>query len=241
MPDFSPYIDLYCERTAAGVMNEPLNAISNASFVLAAWWNWRLHRAQESLVGFSTLCVLASLIGIGSFAFHTVPNTATQWLDVGAIWGFVVTLVVLLVHLATGFRWRYTGFFIIIGVGALILLYEVTGDALTANPSNANTDAFNGSLQYLPAFLALLVFSGLVSFYQHPAARNLWWAAALFSIALLFRTVDRSVCSTVPVGTHFLWHLLMGVTVGVLLRGYRVASARSQQAECYGDDETQRQ
>jgi hypothetical protein len=31
------YMDAYCERTAPGLLNEPLNAITNASFLIAAW------------------------------------------------------------------------------------------------------------------------------------------------------------------------------------------------------------
>ena len=225
MPDISAYIDLYCERTASGFMNEPVNAFSNASFVLAAWWNLRTMPTAMSSLGATLLCVLAALIGVGSFAFHTVPNTATQWLDVGAIWGFVVTFVVLLIHLATGHRWPLTVFFTAVGVSALVGFFVITGDAITANPGDADTDAFNGSLQYLPALLALLVFSALATFTHHRAKRYLWWATLLFIVALVFRTIDLSVCTNLPLGTHFLWHTLMGLMVGVLLRGFVVASA----------------
>lgn len=30
--DWMLYVDLYCERTAPGVWNEPLNALSNLAF-----------------------------------------------------------------------------------------------------------------------------------------------------------------------------------------------------------------
>lgn len=223
MSEFVTYIDLYCERTAAGFFNEPLNAISNASFVLAAWWNAAHARKSVASLNALLLCALAALIGLGSFAFHTIPNPVTQWLDVGAIWGFVVTFVVLLIHLASGHRCLRTLLFSGLGVIAVVVLFVVTGDSVTANPRDANTDAFNGSLQYLPAFLALMVFSVLATIAGHPAKRYLWMATGLFTVALMFRTIDLSICRSLPVGTHFLWHALMGLTVAVLLRGFIVA------------------
>ena len=35
-------IDLYCERTAPGLWEEPINALTNLSFFVAAWFAWRL-------------------------------------------------------------------------------------------------------------------------------------------------------------------------------------------------------
>ena len=34
--DWFRYIDIYCERTAPGFWDEPLNAVSNAAFLIAA-------------------------------------------------------------------------------------------------------------------------------------------------------------------------------------------------------------
>lgn len=32
-------------------------------------------------------------------------------------------------------------------------------------------------------------------------------------MSLFFRTIDMAVCESIPIGTHFLWHLLNGVLV----------------------------
>ena len=37
-------------------------------------------------------------------------------------------------------------------------------------------------------------------------------------MSLFFRTVDDAVCGAVPVGTHFLWHILNGVMLGWMIR-----------------------
>jgi hypothetical protein len=45
---------------------------------------------------------------------------------------------------------------------------------------------------------------------------------------LVFRTIDRAVCSSVPIGTHFIWHLLNAVVLYVLLRTAMLAAKVSR-------------
>jgi hypothetical protein len=44
--DWNAFVDNYCERTGAGFWAEPLNAISNASFLVAAALAFRLWRRR---------------------------------------------------------------------------------------------------------------------------------------------------------------------------------------------------
>ena len=44
-------------------------------------------------------------------------------------------------------------------------------------------------------------------------------AAIIFTLSLIARTVDLHLCETFPHGTHLYWHLLDGLTVGLLLQG----------------------
>lgn len=54
------YIDIYCERLAPGLLAEPLNALSNISFLIAALAIWRFARLhQEIPTGIWILIVLA--------------------------------------------------------------------------------------------------------------------------------------------------------------------------------------
>ena len=39
--DWLRVVDGYCERTGPGYWSEPLNALSNAAFLVAAWASWR--------------------------------------------------------------------------------------------------------------------------------------------------------------------------------------------------------
>lgn len=38
---FTP-VDIYCERLGPSFWAEPFNAVTNASFLIAAWFAWRL-------------------------------------------------------------------------------------------------------------------------------------------------------------------------------------------------------
>jgi hypothetical protein len=37
-------------------------------------------------------------------------------------------------------------------------------------------------------------------------------------MSLIFRSIDMAVCPELPLGTHFLWHLLNAVVLYLLLR-----------------------
>jgi hypothetical protein len=81
--DYSPglcrAVDIYCERTSPAFDAEPLNAISNVAFLVAAAAAWRLQNRHPNpaIDGFvRALCVIIAVVGIGSFTFHTI---ATRW------------------------------------------------------------------------------------------------------------------------------------------------------------------
>ncbi|MEE3069731.1 MAG: hypothetical protein VX378_01415, partial [Pseudomonadota bacterium] len=42
-------------------------------------------------------------------------------------------------------------------------------------------------------------------------------AAATSALSLVSRRIDLQVCAALPIGTHYLWHLLNGAMVGFLL------------------------
>lgn len=73
----------YCERLDGGFWAEPLNAVTNAAFLVAAlagFWLWRRQGARDMVT--LVLIGLVFAIGIGSFLFHTVPNRWTLLADV---------------------------------------------------------------------------------------------------------------------------------------------------------------
>ena len=71
--DWTRAIDAYCERTDASYWSEPVNALTNAAFLVAALIMWR---RSEGRTGGRVLSAILFSIGIGSFLFHT---HATAW------------------------------------------------------------------------------------------------------------------------------------------------------------------
>ena len=201
------YIDLYCERLAPGLTGEPLNALSNVAFFIAAWAILNLARHQQKIATEIWLLIgLMVAIGTGSTLFHTF---ATQWsnrLDV---------IPILLFQLC--FLWLYTRR--ILRIKPLFVGVLIAGFVLASQWSQQFFYLLNGSLSYAPALLIL----GSLGIYHYQQQKQepliLLAATGVLFVALFFRTLDKTICPEFPLGTHFLWHLLNGVVLYLSTRG----------------------
>lgn len=224
---FSP-VDIYCERLGPGLWAEPVNALTNLSFLLAAGLAaGTANRRGTDPMGW-LLIAMAALIGLGSGLFHTFATRWAELADTLPIWSFVALYVLAVVsrlrprplHPAT------------IGAVALAALATIaflaTGEGTPpAMPAPMPAaDPLNGSLQYAPAVLALAILAERMLRARHPQRFWLVGAALAFLLSLIFRTLDRDLCTAFPLGTHFLWHLLNGLMVGLLLQLYLRLSPR---------------
>ena len=213
-------IDLYCERTGPGLWSEPVNALTNAAFFLAAWLIWRLDRGSGSPhPAVNMLIVLLVAIGTGSTAFHVFANGETVLLDIVPIGLFIL-----------GYIWCYLRQVLAVAatpaIGILIL---TLGAALAIRPY---AELLNGSLFYAPA-LAAVSGLGLIHLLQNRRARyELPAAAGVFALALTFRTIDNQVCAAFPLGTHFLWHCLNALAAYLALRA--LVANLPHQSRCPG-------
>jgi hypothetical protein len=73
-------------------------------------------------------------------------------------------------------------------------------------------------VSYLPVPILILGYAALLRRRAPGAARGLAIGAGILGVSLVFRTVDQAVCGVVPVGTHFLWHVLNAVMLGWMIR-----------------------
>lgn len=215
-------IDLYCERSAIGFWAEPVNALSNLSFLCAGLallvlLRRRVAGGQPVSVAAILLTALVFAIGVASFLFHTFSTRLTMLADVGSIFVYELAFVALYARRVAGFSRA--------AVGWLLLVFSLLSLAFVALPR----EWLNGSLGYVPA---LLFVAGLAV--QHRAQHRrepliLHLAAFVLLLALLFRTLDAPLCPYWPIGTHFLWHLLDGLLLYLTTRAYVLneAPARS--------------
>lgn len=212
----------YCERTGPGPWAEPLDAASNLAFLLAAavaLQAWRRSRPRDGPL--LLLVAAAAAIGLGSLAFHVAPGPLTWAADVWPIRLYALG------HLGLALR-RWGGAGRLATLGALAALAVGTTAATWAWPL-----ALAGGVGYVPVLAALTVLGGWLAWgpglpERRAAGRAHQVAAAVFAVALAFRTADQAACAVFPAGTHFLWHLLTGLTVALLLLAQaRVSPAHS--------------
>ncbi|SEN37708.1 hypothetical protein SAMN05216227_101288 [Pseudorhodobacter antarcticus] len=102
---------------------------------------------------------------------------------------------------------------IALGVAALLVVVFLASGEGEAGPA-----PLNGSLQYAPAMGALAVFAILTWRRGHVLRHWALAAAGVFALSLVFRTVDLAVCAAFPTGSHFMWHVLNGAMVAILLQ-----------------------
>jgi hypothetical protein len=182
-------IDLYCERVSPSFWAEPVNAVSNLAFLIAAIAAFDLWRRA----GKSDRAILA-LVAVGSFAFHTLATRGAMWLDVIPIGLFIYGYFLLAMRR-----------FLLLSWSALMLLVGFIALS-TGLGSLIPREALNGSSGYLPALAALIILGSNLR--RNRVRQTLLVAAGLFVVSLAFRIVDLDMCAAWPLGTHFLWHLL---------------------------------
>lgn len=203
-------IDNYCERIGPGFWAEPVNAITNAAFLIAAIALFVLLRRRQSRDHIAwLLAALVLAIGIGSFLFHTFATTWAAALDV-----IPILLFQLLYLWGYGRRvLHFTGWQSAMAV--LLLATAIVGTGPFSHLAN-------GSIAYAPAWLALAV---LAVAHWRVAAVERWslpLAAVVFSVSIALRTLDAAICAAFPLGTHFGWHLLNGGVLYLAVRGFAV-------------------
>lgn len=205
----SEYIDIYCERLAPGLFAEPLNAMSNLSFFVAAFFAYKLARNYSALDWRSGMLVfLLCLIGTGSSLFHSFATKATMVMDVVPILLYQMAFIGIYARRIMALCWMKT--FMLF---ALFVIFSVLADRI---PSSV----MNGSLSYAPAFVFLLGFGVWHRMNQEREGWVLVIAAAIFALSLTFRSIDMALCPHISIGTHHLWHVLNGVVLYLTARSY---------------------
>src|SRR5918997_3058492 len=188
-------MDAYCERVGMGVLAEPLNAVSNISFLLAAWAAWVLAKRTGTLsAGVRALIAIGVSVGIGGIFWHTYPTMLTLTLDSVPILIFI-----------SWYIWLYARN--VIGMRPLFAVASVAAFPLATFLALPFAGVLHGAIVYTPGLMVTLVLGVLHARARRRAARfTLLAAAGVYLAALVFRTIDNEVCPILPIGTHFLWH-----------------------------------
>jgi predicted membrane channel-forming protein YqfA (hemolysin III family) len=209
--DFGP---LYAETLPGRFPVEPWNTYSNLVFFAVIIYfiaNGALRRARHPLL---FVCLPILLVGfMGGTIFH-----ATRSHSVWLILDFI-PIIILAAITSLYFWWKITGKK---SVALLCMLLSIAIPRVLLLVLELPRQ-FRISLGY-----TTLAFAIVLPLLLH-ARRNNWRdirtlcsAIVLFSIAIIFRMLDKDAKLFLPMGSHFLWHLFGGAaTFCVMLYVYR--------------------
>lgn len=205
--DFGP---IYAETKMGRFPVEPWNTASNVVFLVILFIFGKRTKLDRRRYPFLVPGLFVLAVGfIGGSVYHATRSHN--------VWLFLDFLPILLL---TGAASLYFWFAIVpnrwLAVG-LCLTLLLSGRVLRVYlelPRNLGI-----TLSYLGAALAILLPAALHATGEGKKHRRfLVWAAILFAIALTCRFLDNGPgLSPLPMGTHFLWHIFGGLSVGALL------------------------
>lgn len=200
--DWTRAVDGYCERMGPEFWAEPVNAVTNLAFVLAAAFMWRrtfgLGRA---------LCGILALIGVGSFLFHTFAQAWAGMADVLPILLYVLVYI----YAANRDFWGL-GRWAALGLTALFFPY-----AAATVPLFSMIPGLGGTAAYAPVPTLIALYAVLLRHRAPQTARGLMIGVLILLLSMAARTLDDALCTVLPFGTHFLWHLLNAVMLGRMI------------------------
>ncbi|MDA4843823.1 ceramidase domain-containing protein [Hoeflea poritis] len=196
------HVDNYCERVGTAFWAEPINAVTNLAFVIAAillLLAWQKSTARSPAVLYLSFWI--AVIGIGSFLFHTFANIWSLAADVIPILIFILSYLFLAVRYYLGLPlWQSA----VVALAYIPVSYFVVPliEPLVGSSSG-----------YVPALLAIFIVGLLMLGRDRKLAMGLIVTGGVFLVSIGFRMADEPVCRVVPLGTHFLWHIFNSVVL----------------------------
>lgn len=209
-------IDGYCERLSPDFIAEPVNAVSNLAFMIAAYALGRLLAKTERETGTKdyaarALIIILWCISLGSLAFHTFGTVWAAISDSLPIAIFIYSFV----YLALRRYYDAPHYVAALGPPTLIGLAYFFYAVELGGPSG-----------YLPALIGLIGL-GLGLIRRAPElARSLFTTALVFATSLTLRTLDMPLCANNALGTHWAWHVLNALTLFLVTQTFIAAKHR---------------
>ena len=204
--DWFEQVDGYCERTDFSYWSEPINAATNLAFIIAALVLWRRNTGVPMA---RVLSVILFATGFGSFLFHTHATLWASVADVVPIGIFILTYLFVvnrdMVPMGGWLAAFATALFIPFAAVLVPVLNQIPFIAI----SN-----FYWTVPILLALYAVLMRR------KPGIAQGFLIGAALLCLSITIRSLDKILCDVIPVGTHFVWHLLNGVMLGWMIHVY---------------------
>ncbi|HXJ01603.1 MAG TPA: hypothetical protein VNH44_10290 [Micropepsaceae bacterium] len=213
MPQFN-FGPIYCETmsaTSAAFPVEPVNTISNGVIVLFGLLSLYVTvKRSPRAIDLYILSMLLIVTGIGSGIWHGFRDRDALFFEVQSGLFFLFAFAFFWARRL----WSFPGAFV---------FFTLFFAGFLASRQYWDSAIFGFPVQRWVALAPVVILAGIALTVQtyamsRRAAVYGGSALALAIVALVFRTVDLSVCSAIPVGTHFLWHSFLSAAgfIGVL-------------------------
>ena len=205
--NWTEQIDGYCERHGPEFWAEPINAVTNIAFLIAALIMWRRGGPPIALL----LCIILAAIGVGSFLFHTFATSWAALTDVVPIGLFILAYI----YAANLHYLRWPVWAAALGTAAFIPYAALTVPIFGALPF------FNISAGYWPVALLIALYAVFLWRRLPATARGLALGSGILCLSLTLRSIDELLCHAIPIGTHFWWHILNAMMLGWMIEVLR--------------------
>ncbi|NNJ67548.1 MAG: hypothetical protein HKP54_05870 [Boseongicola sp.] len=206
--DWTQAIDGYCERTDPGYWSEPVNAVTNLAFIIAAIIMWK---RTAGLPAGRWLSGVLGAIGVGSYLFHTHAMVWSATLDVLPIAVFTLSFI----YLANRDFWGLPVW------GAALGTIAFFPYAAVLTPVFSSLPFFSISSVYWVLPVLIAAYGLLLRKRASETGHGLLIGAGILTLSLVFRSLDEVLCAHIPAGTHFMWHILNGVVLGWMIEVWR--------------------
>lgn len=189
----------YCERGVSNaVWAEPINAFTNIAFPIAGYLGLKLLKEKKIKSNeFQVLPLMLSFVGLGSFIYHTARSSITLIFDALPIYSFI--LYALFLTLNELLSSRIKSLLVLVG----FISIEISLSMFVPQ------EFLNGSIRHIVA-ITFILFIGYFAIkrYGKKIIQPLVGLISFYAIAIFFRSIDAWICNWLPIGTHFLWHIL---------------------------------
>ena len=202
-------LDIYCERTEAGLWAEPVNALTNLLILGGGFFGLAQVRSRQAGIYAEILCWWVVAIGLGSFLFHTTAIELTKWADIIPIATFTLAMAIFCLRRFAGLSVPKTAVYFV----SYFAVISVVTWLIPAWVSEAT----NGTIAYLPALAGYAFFGVVALLHGSPAGWYCIACAVILFAGFVFRAIDQDICQAFPLGTHFMWHVLIALMLSVNL------------------------
>ena len=202
MVDIFSHFPQYCEFATNFWLHEPLNAITNFGFIISAYFLYRFIKINNPKKNLGIFLIsLMLVLGFGSLAWHSYRSLPTLLSDEIPIYIFMIFAGYFLTKSLT----RSHKLTIVILTFTAIIYYAIFAYIPGVN-------LLNGLLKYVFALFAFLTLS-ILTVRKFGSDYNFILPLTIFAVAIVFRGTDLYVCPIFPIGTHFIWHILVALTM----------------------------